>query len=1144
MSYYREEKNLSLPLSVRLIFFFTIILLPASYHSAFSQEIYLSPQVGHTKGICSIALSPDERLAVSAGADGKLVIWDLRTMKVLYVWTGHESDQFLGKYPVVRDVAWSSNGKYIASVGEDGNLIVWEASSGKIVCKDYQGQRVISVEFSEDSKSVFIGLEKGEIKVYKVEFDEVFIPFGSVQKPNRYAGSLVGHQEGIISIKRISAGRLLSVSSDIFEKRGSIKVWDIENKKELKTIAKVQEDIYDIAVVPDRDYVAAVGSGKTIAIWQISSGKMVRNIKFTAGDYARYSLEYSPDGKTLVLSGLDGIRFFDVATGKLKQTSKVAGLNLTCLEKEPTFLSVFDSQIRVLDAEKGMLLRESESFEFGSAMERVAAHPNEKIFVTAGGDGKLRIWDMKTGSLKNVIDCKCAKIIDMKISPDGKIIIATDGTDIKVFETESGKLKRFISKKMDKINAIAISRDGKEIVSGSDDGTVRIWDIESGEQMESIPVGGRVISVAVEADNKTLFCGNALSELKRIHRGRKAIEDFYGKYSGQVGKIPMIAVHPTKSEIITADFVTSDPKQWNVETLALKRILGEAPETENKRNVPKIPKASSLSRARHKDAHTGRVLAVAYSPDGREVATGSADRMIKIWDAENGTCLKTLKGHSGDVSDLSFTPDGKYLISGSADGTAKFWNRKTGECITFSANIDQWIAYTDDGYWDGSERCENLVAMVKGMESWNIDQFAVKNNRPDIILKRLGYASSDEVAYFQKQYEKRARRLTFKKDELSGEKNVPTSKILEAITKDKTLELRLEFSENERLLKNYNIYVNNVPIFGGLGKKLEGKKQEIFERVELSAGINKVEISCINEAGVESFRALTYSQYEKPVKKNLYYLGFGVSKYKNPALNLDYADKDATDLEITLKKLKGRGFDEVYTRLYLNENVMPRAIDEAREFLKQAKVDDVVILFIAGHGMHSQDVEGNYYFLTSNAEMDNLENTAAEFELIEGLLQGIQPRSKLFLIDACESGELDELEARGEMSVEKRFGIKSRGIKKEERKESKNFERRYLYDRNRYVYNDLTRRTGAIVFSSSKGSELSYESREMENGLFTEYIIRAFSTNEADENKDGSVSVEELRKYVSSKVSLATNGMQNPTVDRDNIFQKFSFKIK
>jgi MYXO-CTERM domain-containing protein len=102
---------------------------------------------------------------------------------------------------------------------------------------------------------------------------------------------------------------------------------------------------------------------------------------------------------------------------------------------------------------------------------------------------------------------------------------------------------------------------------------------------------------------------------------------------------------------------------------------------------------------------------------------------------------------------------------------------------------------------------------------------------------------------------------------------------------------------------------------------------------------------------------------------------------------------------------------------------------------------------------------------------------------------------------------------------------------------------RDVFDRDRYIYNDLLRRSGAVVFSSSRGTEYSYETDELHNGVFTAAIVRALTTDQADANRDGVVSTEELRQYVAREVAKQTAEAQHPTVDHDNTTVRFGFPI-
>ena len=278
----------------------------------------------------------------------------------------------------------------------------------------------------------------------------------------------------------------------------------------------------------------------------------------------------------------------------------------------------------------------------------------------------------------------------------------------------------------------------------------------------------------------------------------------------------------------------------------------------------------------------------------------------------------------------------------------------------------------------------------------------------------------------------------------------------------------IDLKDGKYNLKKYNIYINDVPIFGAYGKEIAGKSVSKTERIELTQGKNKIEVTCINEAGAESHRALASADYNEKVKGDLYYIGFGVSKYKDSNLNLEYAAKDAKDLADTFSGLKGNQFREVHIKTYLDEQVTIDNIKKAKDFLANATVDDTFVLFISGHGVHDKNEEATYYYITHDADIKKLSKTSADFELIENILQGIAPRNKLFLMDTCESGEVEEDNKVRYFAMAKEKGLRPRTIKGIRVKRRDNKKRMYLHNKDRFIYKDLLRRSGTIVFSSSK----------------------------------------------------------------------------
>jgi hypothetical protein len=181
-------------------------------------------------------------------------------------------------------------------------------------------------------------------------------------------------------------------------------------------------------------------------------------------------------------------------------------------------------------------------------------------------------------------------------------------------------------------------------------------------------------------------------------------------------------------------------------------------------------------------------------------------------------------------------------------------------------------------------------------------------------------------------------------------------------------------------------------------------------------------------------------------------------------------------------------------------------------------------------------------------DVHDLPHTAANFELVEGLLQDINPRRKLFLMDTCESGELDD-EPSGAAPLDGpgSRGLRSRALRAlvlDVRGGGMGQGKRFAgIDRDRYIYNDLSRRSGAIVMSSSRGGEASFELDSLRNGAFTSAILDALATRDATPDKNAIVSVDAMRRYVAGKVAAITNDRQHPTVDRDNLEAKFGFRV-
>ena len=91
-------------------------------------------------------------------------------------------------------------------------------------------------------------------------------------------------------------------------------------------------------------------------------------------------------------------------------------------------------------------------------------------------------------------------------------------------------------------------------------------------------------------------------------------------------------------------------------------------------STPPLWDATTGSQVRTFSGHTANVMSVVFSPDGKYVLTGSADKTARLWDAATGRQVRTFVGHTGWIVSVAFSPDGKYVLTGSADGTARLWD--------------------------------------------------------------------------------------------------------------------------------------------------------------------------------------------------------------------------------------------------------------------------------------------------------------------------------------------------------------------------------------------------------------------------------------------------------------------------------------
>ena len=1116
-----ETEIKSLGRSYRYLIFIILMayILTTNAAEAVPAEYKVKAQLGHSEGVKSVDISSDGFLGLTGSKDATVKLWDLRTGKEMRVLKGHSKD--------VTSVKFSPDGKLAVSGSEDKTIKLWNIVTGSEI-KTFSGHNheVNAVSVSNDGKFVLSGSSDWTSNDHTIKLWDIVT--GEESK------TFYGHSQGIISVDFSPCNnKILSSSND-----DTTKLWDIKTGSVIYSINNSMLASFS----PDGEKIISRSSGKNsniLNLYESETGKIIKTIPTNHSKYI-FSVEFSANGKYIVTGSADNTsELIELETGTIINTFTAPKSSAVNPMVNSAVFSPDDKYILCSTADGEIIYRESETGKIIHSITKSAEYVYGSTFSKGGSnillnsyDRTLKLFNKNSGKILKTFQDKSIGV-SATISNDGKYILKGCQGIAKLWDINSGELVRtFGDDKSTNWFHSALSQDGRFVVSTFGN-YLALWDFNTGEFIRTMPghepesnclkFTPDSRSIIASSPNKAIWVWDVTSG-KVIRKYEEFDYDKKHKLKQETGHSFMIVSIDISSDGKYAVSGSEDKtiKLWNFDTgNVLKTFSG------------------------HKD----RVNSVSFSSDGQKIVSGSNDKTVKFWDISSVQEIKTYAGHDDGVSSVEFSPDDRYILSSSWDNTIKIWDILSGNSITylFHRNNKDWLMMTNDGYWDSSPNGGELVAMISDLNSWNIDQFAVKNNRPDIILERLGSTDKELISHYYQQYQKRLRKLGLTEDQLSSELHVPVSTIESSKQEGKLFDINFSMSDSKYQLKRYNIYVNDVPLFGSYGKGINGSSATLSEKIELTQGTNKIEISCMNEKGAESYRALTYAEYQEQEKGDLYYLAFGVSQYKEASLNLKYADKDANDLSEAFSKLNKDQYSNIYVKTFLNEQATLENIRSAKDFLKSSKPDDTFILFIAGHGVHDTDKEATYYFLTHETDLSDLPNTAANFELIEDILQGIPPRNKLFLMDTCESGEIEEGVQNNYYASADSRGLKGRGIKVVEKasiEPIKAEKRTYLYEKDRYIYNDLARRSGAIVFSSSKGGELSYEKDEIQNGLFTEEIIKCLASKEADKDKNGIISTDELRDYVSKAVAASSGGLQNPTVDRDNIYQKFGFGIE
>ncbi|CAI7600497.1 unnamed protein product [Penicillium discolor] len=483
--------------------------------------------------------------------------------------------------------------------------------------------------------------------------------------------TLTGHSESVEIVAFSPDGKQIASGSD----DGIIKLWDAITGGLQKTLSGHSEAITAISFLPDSKLIISGAHDGSLMLWDTTTGdpQMIADHFGTSQDYYSHLqpleegdcgprvVAFSADCSQIAAIGRDKndqvMMLFDTGTWhprKILRGHSDAILSLAFSPDNRQLVSgSFDLTVKIWDTTTGDL--QETLVGHTSLVYTVAFSPDGKQIVS-GSNGAVIFWNAATGDLEGKSLVTTARSV--AFSPDSKqVAVGCAGGSIHIWGP-AGDLKT-LERHLGIVTSMAFSPDGKQIVTGCSDTTIKRWDNTIGAIQKVVGHSDRASTVAFSPDCKLIASGSPDETIKLWDA---ATGDLRKTIAGQLNPVRDLAFSPDNRQMASCTYRTL--KLWDVVTGDLQNS--------SKSDDP--------------------FITVAFSPDGKQIASGHVKGNINLWDTATGDHQKALVGHKSkiesvtglnvfdvSVKTVTFSPDGKLIASASADATIKLWDTATGD---------------------------------------------------------------------------------------------------------------------------------------------------------------------------------------------------------------------------------------------------------------------------------------------------------------------------------------------------------------------------------------------------------------------------------------------------------------------------------
>jgi WD40 repeat protein/uncharacterized caspase-like protein len=1162
-------------------------------------ELVLQTGYNSFFGATRMVFSPDGRLLATATFRSSTIkLWETATGRELRdLSAGGQNSSSMSP-----SVAFSADNRLLAASAGNNSVKVWEVTTGREVQTLSGGQAsfmsalgVSFIAFSVDGKKLVTISDA--IRVWDTA---TWQAIKTVDTSSLNASGFTGGEGGMAL--SADGNQLARVDADGLKTQ--IKFFDLTAGREARAVNLPGKQInsVELCFTADGRLLAAGIVEKKLKVWDVTATQNERELAPTAKDYSM--VKFSRDGRLVALTEGYTVKMWDAATGRELPALNVPNTGVF-VENGSVFASFsadgkriatsgFGTQTFLWDTETGKQITQMKG---RSNMAYAVAFSPDGTQLSAGGRTR---WDLRTGRGLRLTPSPSDKLFGMP-SPDGKLVamFAPNSNAITILETPSGRTLQTLTRTATSggvervyfspdgklLTAIYMETQGTKPIGNTSSSQVKIWDVTSGRELQTLALGTTPSQVGFSADGHVLATvgtqgevalwdvasGNRLRDLTSSPMGNLGSMPNLGSLPnpGNLGKPGSMPTMPSMADInsmitnvlgtmtagtmgrsVTSVAFSPDGKilatggvesTSNLDTLmsnATNQKPSKNKKAPNSQDLLKDIKVETTGQVVFWDTATGRevgrikghgkgVTDVAFSRDGKLIASSSTDNTIKIWDAASKSELRTLVGHTANIESMDFSPDGRLLASAGDDGGTFLWDVNTGEHLLTLVSLDdggEWMVVTPEGLFDGTPLSWNQILWRYNHDTFNVapiewffNEFYYPGLLADIFAGKRPHVAQD--------VSKKDRRQPIVKLSLSGEP-APANGITTRTVKVK-IDITDAVADQDHPqgsgARDVRLFRNGSLVKVWHGDALKGQTAATLEEeITVIAGPNRLTAYAFNKDNVKSKDANLLLTGADSLKRagTAWVIAVGVNEYANNQYNLKYAVADAQSFaeELRLRQTQIGRFDRVEVISLLNENATKSNILSALQRLagmagtepptlkaglfdrlRRAEPEDAVIIYFAGHGTaqgqrfylipHDLGYTGDRGVLNEEGLKAILSHSISDLELEESV-EGLAAGSLLMVIDACNSGQALEAE-------EKRRGpMNSKGLAQ------------------------LAYEKGMYILTAAQSYQAALEAAQFGHGLLTYALVEeGLKTAVADnEPKDGVLSAREWLDFATDRV--------------------------